>query len=794
MEDGNPKHASELTRIEEVCDRFEAAWQAGEVPSVEDYLDGVPQSERTALKRELRAIEAERRRSMKGRSVRRDFFIENLIGSGLMTAGDVEAFLAKLPPDEQPASAEDLAKLLFRHKKLTRFQAQAIYQGKAKGLVLGDYVVLDLIGQGGMGQVYKAEHKVMKRVVALKTLPAAATKSEQAVRRFHREVEVAARLSHPNIVTAHDAGESHGVHYLVMEYVEGSDLGSLVRTHGRLPVGSTLNYILQAARGLEYAHGQKVIHRDIKPSNLLLDKEGTVKVLDMGLARLNEAVGSPDETADQTLTGTGQAMGTIDFMPPEQAENTKAADERSDIYSLGCTLFYLLTARAIYGGDTTVMKLLAHREAEIPPLRAERPDVPEQLEAVYRKMVAKRPEDRYGSMTEVITELEACAGPKPDQFGETTDLGSVPLSSPHVGTRPYIKTEETPADDSLPLELPVVSPVDTLLRRHPKKDKKQQIIIGTVAAAIGFLILLFGVVFLLKTPEGTLVVTVDEADAEITVDDGKVTLKSPGEKEAVEVEVVEGKHTLKVTKGGFETFTQEFAIKSGGKETIRVELRRVKSKAVARPEPKVTSSGETWALEFDGKRSYVELPVLYDGSTPISLEVWMIPAEVGRTLLHLLTNVESSGIGLSLREDGKCRFELHDGQTYRMATSTTAPRLAEKAHLAGVFDGKHVRLYVNGQLHEEAETDRTHKPSTLPLMVGANPHGNGVGGGTAFMAPFTKFASPTSPDTQKTSPPNGVSSRMSTRWPSTTLMKVRATCSRTLRATATMGRSSGQSG
>ena len=242
-----------------------------------------------------------------------------------------------------------------------------------------------------MGQVFKAQHKVMKRVVALKTLPASATKSERAVRRFHRVVEVAARLSHPNIVTAYDAGESHGVHYLVMEYVEGTDLGTLVRKRGRLPVGSALHYVVQVARALEYAHGQKIIHRDIKPSNLLLDKEGTVKVLDMGLARLNEEVRASDETAEETLTGTGQAMGTIDFMPPEQAENTKAADERSDIYSLGCTLFYLLTGRAVYGGDTTVMKLLAHREAEIPSLKAERPEVPEHLDVTI--VNAKQPPD-----------------------------------------------------------------------------------------------------------------------------------------------------------------------------------------------------------------------------------------------------------------------------------------------------------------------------------------------------------------------------------------------------------------
>ena len=183
----------------------------------------------------------------------------------------------------------------------------------------------------------------------------------------------------------------------------------------------------------------------------------------------------------QTLTGTGQAMGTIDFMPPEQAENTRTVDERADIYSLGCTLYYLLTGRATYSGDTTVHKLLAHREAPIPSLRAERPDVPEALDAVFQKMVAKKPDDRHGSMVEVIAELEKCADPKPDQFGETTDLGNIPLSSAHVGTLPAIKTEETPADDSLPLDFPVVSPVDTLIKKVTTKDNKK-VVYGAVGA------------------------------------------------------------------------------------------------------------------------------------------------------------------------------------------------------------------------------------------------------------------------------------------------------------------------
>jgi len=509
-----------------------------------------------------------------------DQFVETLSQSGLMTRADVEAFLDGLGAEQRPETGEDLARLLVRRGKLTKFQAQCVYQGKARGLIMGDYVVLDRIGAGGMGQVFKARHKVMKRVVALKTLPAAATDSDRAVRRFHREVEVAARLSHPNIVTAHDAREDHGVHFLVMEHVEGMDLAQLVRKQGRLPVRTALDYILQAARGLEYAHNQKVIHRDIKPSNLLLSlpspasgrggggEGGTIKILDMGLARLNEMIGATDSTAEETLTGTGQAMGTIDYMPPEQAENTRSVDHRADIYSLGCTLYTLLTGRMVYAGDTQVAKLLAHREAPIPSLVDRRSDVPEALDGVFQKMVAKRPEDRCGSMTEVIAELEACAALRREQYAETAAFEA---GSPDAVTRPGLETAET-REESLPLDFPVVSPVDEFLRSHRKMSPKEKKIIAAVPLAALLIVLILGAVFTFRTPEGTLMVTVSERDAEISVDDGKYTLKWPGGEDPVTIEVAEGPHTLKVTKGGFQTYTDKFKIKSGAREVFDVTL------------------------------------------------------------------------------------------------------------------------------------------------------------------------------------------------------------------------------
>jgi eukaryotic-like serine/threonine-protein kinase len=336
----------------------------------------------------------------------------------MMTVSQVETFLDGLPPDEGPTDGTRLAYQLVAQGRLTLYQAKVIYRGKQDLLRLHHYLILDKVGQGATGAVFRARHCLLNRVVALKVLSAEVTRSREAVQRFRREIRTVARLDHPNLVKALDADAVGGTHYLAMEFVEGKDLASLVREQGPLPLDQALNCVLQAAQCLEYIHSQGVVHRDVKPGNLMLDSQGTIKILDLGLVRLTRGA---NEDSFKDLSETGFVMGTVDFMSPEQACNSKTADHRADIYSLGITLYYLLTGKKVYKGETRMERLVAHREHPIPSLCAARPEVPPGFDFVFRTMVAKKPEQRYRSMTEVIAALQACQLAELSALAPTTD-------------------------------------------------------------------------------------------------------------------------------------------------------------------------------------------------------------------------------------------------------------------------------------------------------------------------------------------------------------------------------------
>jgi serine/threonine protein kinase len=345
-------------------------------------------------------------------------FLEALRNSNVLTPPQLELVetLAK-----QIADPRQLAKELVARQLLTPFQAKMIWNGRGDELVLGSYLLLDPIGEGGMGIVYKAKHRRMERIVALKVIRKQRLSNPEAVRRFRREILAVAQLSHPNVVMAFDADQAGDVHFFAMEYVDGIDLTRWVRERGVLPVRQACDYIRQAALGLQHAFEQGMVHRDIKPSNLLVvlprgsatdssrtisagpNGFGLVKLLDLGLARVGED-GAGKEPSH--LTQEGLVVGTPDFLAPEQAKNASKVDIRADLYALGCTLYYLLSGQVPFPGGTPTEKMIRHYTEPPTPITQLRPDVPPGVAAILDKLMAKRPEDRYQTPIELADALE----------------------------------------------------------------------------------------------------------------------------------------------------------------------------------------------------------------------------------------------------------------------------------------------------------------------------------------------------------------------------------------------------
>ncbi|HEY2893912.1 MAG TPA: serine/threonine-protein kinase [Pirellulales bacterium] len=321
---------------------------------------------------------------------------------------------------------------------LTEWQSEKLLQGKHKGFFLGKYKLLNHIGAGGMGSVYLAEHTVMRRRVAIKLLPNHLANQTSYLDRFHQEARALASLDHPNVVKAFDVDHEENNHYLVMEFVEGADLQSVVSRGGPLPYATAADYTRQAALGLAYAHRMSLIHRDIKPANLLVDKTGTIKILDLGLARLiDETQGSLTMAYDQKM------IGTVDYLAPEQALDSHKVDPRADIYSLGCTLYFMLTGDAPFPQGTIPQRLMQHQSAEPTPVRETRADAPEDLIAICRRMMAKAPADRFQNAEDVAHALSEWLG------DGTTNGTAAPIVFPPPGPSQNEDLTLAPLEDEL---------------------------------------------------------------------------------------------------------------------------------------------------------------------------------------------------------------------------------------------------------------------------------------------------------------------------------------------------------
>jgi serine/threonine protein kinase len=350
-------------------------------------------------------------------------FIENLTQSGILTPEQAE----ELPSvSTQASDPKELAKLLVSKGWLTTYQVKQIWNGMGNDLMFGPYVLLHRVGEGSMGVVFKARHRKMERDVALKVIKADRLTSPEAARRFQREIRAGSVLAHPNIVMAYDADKVGDKHFFAMEYVEGIDLAVIVKQRGPLPIPEACEYIRQAADGLQHAHEAGLVHRDIKPGNMLVANRppvgedglvnttvgvGMLKILDMGLARITEAAPG---MGPSMMTQQGVVIGTPDYLAPEQARNPSKVDIRADIYSLGCTTFFLLTGRVLYPEGTPTEKLLKHFMEPIPDITAFRNDLPPLLVKIVRKMLAKKPEERFQTPAEVAVAVAGfCPGGTP---------------------------------------------------------------------------------------------------------------------------------------------------------------------------------------------------------------------------------------------------------------------------------------------------------------------------------------------------------------------------------------------
>ncbi len=300
-----------------------------------------------------------------------------------------------------PGEPEPWADHLVAAGLLTRWQADNLLRGKYRGFFLGKFKLLGLLGSGGMSSVYLAEHMLMRRLQAIKVLPRKRVGDASYLERFKREAMATAALDHPNIVRAYDIDQQGDIHYLAMEYVTGLDLQTLIARDGPADYDAAAAYIIQTAHALQYAHDRHLIHRDVKPANLLRDEQGVIKVLDLGLALF-----SRDGEASLTLLHNENVLGTADYLAPEQALSSHDVDFRADIYSLGCTLYFLLTGHPPFPTGTLAQRIANHQNRVPPDIRRDRPDCPSELVAICVKMMQKEPARRYQAMREVAEALE----------------------------------------------------------------------------------------------------------------------------------------------------------------------------------------------------------------------------------------------------------------------------------------------------------------------------------------------------------------------------------------------------
>jgi serine/threonine protein kinase len=386
-------------------------------------------------------------------------FLATLEQSRLLDRSRVEQVRTGLAPKDR----DDLAAVvqsLVRRRLLTTFHAQKLLLGKSGPFFLGKYKIMRQLGEGGMGKVYSARHTETRRKVAVKVLPPKRAAAERnALARFRREADMSLRLSHPHIAETLEVGEDAGVHFMVMEYIPGQNLFNMVSRGGPLRVWDAARLFSEVATGLGHIHKLGVIHRDIKPSNIMVTPDGTAKLLDLGLA----SGGGPD---DEQLSRPGTVVGTLDYMAPEQTAGIQNADQRSDLYSLGCTLYFAVTRRTPFRGGDALSKVYRHRMEEPETLEKIAAHVPREFAALVRKMMGKDPADRYQNADELCHDLKRWvdADLVRHLVGSAAETGQVFHPPPPEIDSTEIQIEEGISLRSLGTDQPTEAPIQRVVK------------------------------------------------------------------------------------------------------------------------------------------------------------------------------------------------------------------------------------------------------------------------------------------------------------------------------------------
>ncbi len=421
-----------------------------------------------------------------------------IVKSRLLTTEEVDALYRKWK-EERPGSdtrVDSFRRFLIARRALTDYQAALIQRGRSDGFFLGGYKILDQIGKGQMGGVYKAVHN-FGQLVALKILPASRAKNTHTLGRFQREARLLTQLDHPNVVRAYQVGEGGGVHYIVMEYLEGETLDEVLDRRSRLPVAEAVRLVRQALDGLQHLHERRVVHRDVKPSNLMLvpgpvegkpdtTGEATVKILDIGLGRELFDEDAPEAAIETQLTQEGSVLGTPDYLAPEQAKDARSADIRSDIYSVGCVLYHCLAGRPPFPEPNIMAQMLKHATETPAPLGLlVEGGVPAGFQAVVDRFLSKKPEDRYQ------TPVEAAEALQPFASGGAPVVGSrmVPAFKDWLESESQLEMPKPPPAGTKPQPLPQplkpVAPADaTVVAPRPASVKPAAATVTTRAVPV----------------------------------------------------------------------------------------------------------------------------------------------------------------------------------------------------------------------------------------------------------------------------------------------------------------------